>query len=94
MYAPLGFALLLQGDAVGAMTALARAHGDADADTGLAAFYGLSQWSRLEPLDLRSYRSPFYDSIRDDPRWEALLATVGLSNQQLAALHLRFTVPL
>lgn len=47
-----------------------------------------------DPLNLRSYRSPFYDPIRDDPRWDRLLTTIGLSNRQLAALDLRFSTPL
>lgn len=151
MYVPLAYALLLQGDAESAMTALSMAKGDADAglaalsgakraspsklmcaaialhqlersdefeatlallrddwgDTAPAAvaqvyaaigdpdaaFYWLSKWSSAEPLNLRSYRSPFYDSIREDPRWDRLLATIGLSGQQLAALDLRFSTP-
>ena len=152
MYVPLAYALLLQGDADGAMAALEWAEGDADdglaalnkdqrlgpsrlvceaialhrlgrsnefdikirelrhewSDTRPAsvaqvyaaigdadsAFFWLKKWSEAEPINFRGYRSPLYKPIRDDPRWNQLLATIGLSDQQLATLDFRFTVPL
>ena len=36
---------------------------------------------------------PEFEVLHDDPRWEALLTSAGLSKQQLAEIHFEFELP-
>jgi hypothetical protein len=40
-----------------------------------------------------SYRSPFFDNLRGDPRWDRYLTQMGVSDEQLAAINFRPTLP-
>ena len=48
--------------------------------------YGAAGWGELK-------LNRFYDNLRDDPRWPALLQRVGVSEESLARYRLDITLP-